>query len=95
MCVLENVRFHAGEEKNDMDFAKALCENGDVYVNDAFSVSHRAHATTHAMATILPAYAGLNMQAELDALTSALANPVRPVMANCWWFKSINETRRA
>ena len=81
VCVLENVRFHAGEENNNMDFAKALCENGDVYVNDAFSVSHRAHATTQAMATILPAYAGLNMQAELDALTSALANPVRPVMA--------------
>ena len=81
VCVLENVRFHAGEEKNDMDFAKALCENGDAYVNDAFSVSHRAHATTHALATILPAYAGLNMQAELDALTSALAYPIRPVMA--------------
>lgn len=81
VCVLENVRFYAGEEQNDINFAKAIAENGDVYVNDAFSVSHRAHATTQGIATILPAYAGLNMQAELDALTSALSEPECPVMA--------------
>ncbi|MFC4272936.1 phosphoglycerate kinase [Sneathiella chungangensis] len=81
ILLAENVRFHAGEETNDPDFAKALAAAGDVYVNDAFSCSHRAHASTEAIARLLPAYAGRNMEAELTALTKALEKPVRPVMA--------------
>lgn len=81
ILLAENVRFHAGEETNDADFAKALAAAGDVYVNDAFSCSHRAHASTEAIARLLPAYAGRNMEAELTALTKALEKPVRPVMA--------------
>ncbi|MGB1361265.1 MAG: phosphoglycerate kinase, partial [Alphaproteobacteria bacterium] len=81
VAVLENLRFYKGEEANDTDFAKQLANGFDVYVNDAFSVSHRAHASTHAIANELPAYAGLNMQAELEALSSSLDNPARPVMA--------------
>ena len=81
ILVLENLRFHAGEEKNDADFAKQLAELADAYVNDGFSVSHRAHASTHGIATLLPAYAGRNMQAELNALNSALGNPEKPVAA--------------
>jgi phosphoglycerate kinase len=78
---LENVRFHAGEEKNDPDFVKALAANGDAYVNDAFSAAHRAHASTEGLAHVLPAYAGRTMQAELEALDKALGKPARPVMA--------------
>lgn len=81
ILLAENVRFHAGEETNDADFAKALAAAGDVYVNDAFSCSHRAHASTEAIARLLPAYAGRNMEAELTALSKALEKPVRPVMA--------------
>ncbi|MEH3147000.1 MAG: phosphoglycerate kinase [Methylobacterium frigidaeris] len=81
VLMLENTRFHAGEEKNDADFAKALAENGDVYVNDAFSAAHRAHASTEGLAHLLPAYAGRQMQAELDALTKGLEAPTRPVLA--------------
>jgi len=81
VCVLENLRFHAGEEKNDADFAAKLAALGDIYVNDAFSVSHRAHASTEAIARILPAAAGRLMQAELDALTQALEAPEHPVAA--------------
>ena len=81
ILLAENVRFHAGEEKNDADFAKALAAAGDVYVNDAFSCSHRAHASTEAIAHLLPAYAGRNMEAELTALSKALEKPARPVMA--------------
>ena len=62
VALLENVRFHAGEEKNDPAFAKALAANGDVYVNDAFSAAHRAHASTEGLAKLLPAYPGLSMQ---------------------------------
>ncbi len=80
VILLENVRFHAGEEKNDPDFAKALAANGDIYVNDAFSAAHRAHASTEGLARLLPAYAGEQMRRELDALDAALGNPVRPVM---------------
>ena len=81
ILLLENTRFHAGEEKNDPDFVKALAENGDVYVNDAFSAAHRAHASTEGLAHVLPAYAGRTMQAELDALEKGLGDPERPVVA--------------
>ncbi|WP_336055251.1 phosphoglycerate kinase [Nitratireductor sp. CH_MIT9313-5] len=81
ILLLENTRFHEGEEKNDPDFAKALAENGDIYVNDAFSAAHRAHASTEGLARLLPAYAGRTMQAELEALEKGLGNPDRPVLA--------------
>lgn len=80
VLLLENVRFHAGEEKNDPAFAKALAANGDLYVNDAFSAAHRAHASTEGLARLLPAYAGEQMRRELDALEAALGAPKRPVL---------------
>ena len=80
VLLLENVRFHAGEEKNDPEFAKALAADGDLYVNDAFSAAHRAHASTEGLAHLLPAYAGEQMRLELTALDKALGNPERPVM---------------
>ena len=80
VALLENVRFHAGEEKNDADFAKALAANGDIYVNDAFSAAHRAHASTEGLARLLPAYAGESMKRELNALDAALGNPQRPTL---------------
>lgn len=78
---LENTRFHIGEEKNDPAFVAALAANGDVYVNDAFSAAHRAHASTEGLARVLPAYAGRTMQAEIEALAKALETPERPVLA--------------
>ena len=81
VLVFENTRFHAGEEANDPKFAAQLAENGAAYVNDAFSTAHRAHASTEALAHLMPAYAGLSMQAELDAISIALENPSRPLMA--------------
>ena len=78
---LENTRFHAGEEKNDPAFVAALARLGDIYVNDAFSVSHRAHASTEGLAHLLPAYAGRTLQAELEAFEKALENPERPLAA--------------
>jgi phosphoglycerate kinase len=81
IAVLENVRFHGGEEANDMAFAAELAKLGDIYVNDAFSVSHRAHASTEALAHLLPAYAGPSMMAEIDAFKLALDRPERPVAA--------------
>jgi len=81
ILLLENTRFHKGEEANDPDFAKALARLGDLYVNDAFSVAHRAHASTEGVAHLLPAYAGRLMQAELEALNRALDAPQRPVAA--------------
>jgi phosphoglycerate kinase len=81
VLLLENTRFHAGDEKNDPDFVRALAANGDLYVNDAFSAAHRAHASTEGLAHVLPAYAGRTMQAELEALSAGLDNPTRPVMA--------------
>jgi phosphoglycerate kinase len=81
IALLENLRFHPGEEKNDPDFAQQLAALGDAYVDDAFSAAHRAHASIAALARLLPAAAGKNMQAELDALGAALENPQRPVMA--------------
>ncbi len=81
VALLENTRFHAGEEANEPTFAKALAANGDYYVNDAFSAAHRAHASTEGVARLLPAAAGLAMERELNYLAAALANPVRPMMA--------------
>jgi phosphoglycerate kinase len=81
VALLENLRFHAEEEKNDPAFAKALAAEGDLYVNDAFSTAHRAHASTEAIAHLLPAAAGRLMQAEIEHLSKALAEPRRPVMA--------------
>ena len=81
VVLLENLRYHEGEELNDPDFAAELAKLADVYVNDAFSAAHRAHASTEALAHLLPAAAGRMMQAELDALESALGNPERPVGA--------------
>jgi phosphoglycerate kinase len=78
---LENTRFHKGEEKNDSSLAAALAKLGDVYVDDAFSVAHRAHASVEAIAHLLPAYAGRAMQGELAALEKALHTPQRPVAA--------------
>ena len=81
ILLLENTRFHKGEEKNDPAFVAELAANGDVFVNDAFSAAHRAHASTEGLAHKLPAYAGRTMQAELEALNQALDAPARPVMA--------------
>ncbi|MGL4495298.1 MAG: phosphoglycerate kinase [Beijerinckiaceae bacterium] len=80
LCV-ENTRFHKGEEKNEPEFVKALAANGDIYVNDAFSAAHRAHASTEGIAKILPAFAGRTMQQELEALHKGLDNPKKPVIA--------------
>ena len=79
--ILENTRFWPGEEKNDLEFAKGIAANGDLYVNDAFSAAHRAHASTEALAHLLPAYAGRAMEKELKALDAALGNPQTPVAA--------------
>jgi len=81
ILLLENTRFHAGEEKNDPGFVRQLASLGDIYVNDAFSAAHRAHASTEGLARVLPAYAGRGMQAELEALSAALDSPKRPVAA--------------
>ncbi|TWF55037.1 phosphoglycerate kinase [Neorhizobium alkalisoli] len=81
ILLLENTRFHKGEEKNDPAFTEALAKNGDLYVNDAFSAAHRAHSSTEGLAHHLPAYAGRTMQAELEALEKGLGAPVRPVVA--------------
>jgi phosphoglycerate kinase len=81
VLVLENTRFHAGEEKNAPDFVAALASLGDLYINDAFSAAHRAHASTEGLAQKLPAYAGRAMQAEIEALTRALEAPKRPLAA--------------
>jgi phosphoglycerate kinase len=81
VLLLENTRFHAEEEKNDPDFAKALAKLADIYVNDAFSSAHRAHASTEGVAHLLPCAAGRSMQAELTHLQKALNDPERPLMA--------------
>jgi phosphoglycerate kinase len=81
ICVLENTRFHAGEEADEADFAKALAAPAAAYVNDAFSAAHRAHGSTHGITKYAPTYCGLAMQAELDALDAALGAPQRPVVA--------------
>lgn len=81
ILLLENTRFHKGEEKNDPDFTRLLAANGDLFVNDAFSAAHRAHASTEGLARLMPAFAGRTMQAELEALEKGLGNPARPVVA--------------
>ena len=81
ILVLENTRFYKAEEKNEPEFVAELAKLGDVYVNDAFSAAHRAHASTEGLAHLLPAYCGRAMQKELDALTLALSAPVRPLAA--------------
>jgi phosphoglycerate kinase len=80
VALLENVRYHAGEEKNEPAFAAELAKLGDIFVNDAFSAAHRAHASTEGLARLLPAYPGLSMERELNALEIALGQPQRPVM---------------
>ncbi len=81
VALLENTRFHPGEEKNDPDLAGEMAKLGDIFCNDAFSAAHRAHASTEGLARLLPACAGRLMQAELSALESALGTPERPVLA--------------
>lgn len=81
VLLLENLRFHAGEEKDDPEFTKELAKLGDIFVNDAFSVAHRAAASVVGLAKVLPSYAGRSMQQELEALAAALGNPQRPVAA--------------
>jgi phosphoglycerate kinase len=81
VLLMENTRYHAGEEKNDQAFAKMLAGLGDLYVNDAFSAAHRAHSSTEGIAHAIPAYAGRAMEAELGALSQALENPQRPLVA--------------
>ncbi|HEV7268049.1 MAG TPA: phosphoglycerate kinase [Falsiroseomonas sp.] len=81
VLLLENTRYHAGEEKNDPALAQGLAKLADVFVNDAFSAAHRAHASTEGVARLLPSHAGRLMQAELEALDAALGNPSRPVVA--------------
>ena len=81
VLLLENTRFHPGEEKNDPDLAAEMAKLGDIYCNDAFSAAHRAHASTEGLARLLPACAGRLMEAELSALEAALGTPQRPVMA--------------
>jgi len=81
IAILENTRFHAGEEKNDPELTKAMAALGDYYVNDAFSAAHRAHSSTEGVAHLLPSFAGRAMEAELKALERALGNPERPVAA--------------
>lgn len=81
ILVLENTRFHKGEEKNDPEFSKALAALGDVFVNDAFSAAHRAHASTEGLTHLLPSYAGPLMMEEIAALRTALEQPKRPVAA--------------
>ncbi len=81
VILLENTRFYKGEEKGDAELAKEIAALGDLYVNDAFSAAHRRHVSTAVLADLLPAYAGITMEAELDALDKALGRPERPVMA--------------
>jgi phosphoglycerate kinase len=87
ILLMENVRFHEGEKQNSQEFAKALAENGDIYVNDAFSACHRSHASTDGVAHLLPAFAGRAFEAELDCLSNVLDKPDQPVFAFVGGFK--------
>ena len=88
ILLLENVRFYPGEEKNDPEFAKALLNLADVYVNDAFGAAHRAHASTEGIAEYLPAVSGFLMEKELDVLGKALIKSRASIHSNHWWSKS-------
>ena len=92
IAVLENLRFHAGEEANAPEFVAELAKLGELFVNDGFSVSHRAHASTTDIANHLPSAAGINMQAELGALEAALDNPKKPVCAIVGGAKAVSYT---
>ncbi len=81
VVLLENVRFYPGEEQNDPDFAKKLSDGFDIFINDAFAVSHRAHASTVGVAEILPSYAGLLLASEIENLTAVMENPARPLLS--------------
>lgn len=81
VVLMENVRFYAGEEENDSEFAKMLANGFDIFVNDAFAVSHRAHASTVGVTAYLPSYAGLLLQSEIDNITAAMENPRHPVLS--------------
>ncbi len=81
VVLLENLRFYPGEEENDLTFAKSLAAGFDLFVNDAFAVSHRAHASTVGVTQFLPSYAGLLLQSEIDNLTAAMKNPTHPVLS--------------
>lgn len=81
LVLLENVRFYAGEEANDPDFSKKLAEGFDIFVNDAFAVSHRAHASTVGVAEILPSYAGKLLASEIEHLSAVMENPKRPLLS--------------
>ena len=95
VLLLENLRFHKGEEKNEPEFVAALAKLGDIYVDDAFSASHRAHASIAGIAEKLPAYAGRGMEAELTALDKALGNPTHPVAAIVGGAKISDQARPA
>ena len=88
VVLLENVRFHAGEEKNDAELAKAFADLADVYVNDAFGAAHRAHASTEGIANYLPAVSGFLMEKELDVLGKALIKSRTSIYSDYWWSKS-------
>lgn len=81
VVLLENVRFYPGEEQNNPDFAKKLADGFDIFINDAFAVSHRAHASTVGVAEILPSYAGLLLASEIENLTAVMENPARPLLS--------------
>lgn len=93
VLLLENLRFHAEEEKNDPEFAAKLAAYADVYVNDAFGTAHRAHASTVGIAKLLPAYAGLLMERELEALSGLLEAPARPFAAILGAPRSVTRSR--
>ena len=95
VVLLENTRFHAGEEANEPDFIDQLAALGDIFVNDAFSAAHRAHASTEGLARKLPAHAGRTMQAELAALTRALDRPERPARRHRGWRQGFDQARTA
>ena len=95
VLLLENTRFHKGEEKNDPAYVGELAKLGDLYVNDAFSAAHRAHATTEGLARKLPAHAGRAMEKELEALALALGIPKRPVAAIVGGAQSVDQARAA
>ena len=93
VALLENVRFHAEEERNDPAFARALAQLGDIYVNDAFGAAHRAHASTEGIAHVLPAVAGLLLERELEVLGGALEQPERAVCSDYRRHQGLGQDR--